>query len=151
MQGTNSFFRYKDIHRYTWAARGQWSITEYFLGNEKIAVRAYRGYDITTDHDILTAKIHMKTRWKQMKVQRTRQVRYTLWNAPTFQRNSSQQCLPTMTLDRFCSNVIQSPIAAQQWVPTMGVVLTKNGFQPWNPLLPNNGFDSCGQTDMTNP
>jgi hypothetical protein len=23
MQGTNSFFRYKDIHRYTWAARGQ--------------------------------------------------------------------------------------------------------------------------------
>jgi hypothetical protein len=34
----------------------------------------------------------------------------------------AQQCLPTMTLVHFCSNMIRGPIVVQLSVPTMGVV-----------------------------
>jgi len=33
----NIFYRHKEVHKITWAARGYNSIIDHFLGNEKIA------------------------------------------------------------------------------------------------------------------
>lgn len=58
---TNSFFRHKEIHKYTWAARGLKSIIDYILSNTKLSphildTRAYRGCDIYSDHYLLISK-----------------------------------------------------------------------------------------------
>jgi hypothetical protein len=67
----NTFYRHKEIHKITWAARGYHSIIDYFLGNEKVAklfdeVRVFRGCDIDTDHFLLLAKIKLTTRWSKL-------------------------------------------------------------------------------------
>ena len=48
---TNGFFRKKDIHKYTWSARGTRSIIDYIIVNKKLIsqvedTRAWRGCDI---------------------------------------------------------------------------------------------------------
>ena len=55
MRITNTFFRHKEIHKFTWEARGTKSIIDYIMANEKmwpniIDTRAYRGAEIDSDH-----------------------------------------------------------------------------------------------------
>jgi len=55
---TNSFFR----HKMTWSARGYRFIIDYNLTNKKLSpivndTKAFKGYDVTTDHYLLISKI----------------------------------------------------------------------------------------------
>jgi hypothetical protein len=50
---TNTFFRHKDIHKYTWTSRGYRTITDFLLVNRKLAAqvinaRVYRSYDVSS-------------------------------------------------------------------------------------------------------
>jgi hypothetical protein len=67
---TNTFFRHKDIHKYTWSARGSRSIIDYVLTNKKTSplvqdTRAFRGYDINTDHFMLVSRINIPQKWRK--------------------------------------------------------------------------------------
>jgi hypothetical protein len=64
----NTFYKHKDIHKYTWSARNYQSLTDYFLANEKTAkmfldVRALRGLEIDSDHYLVQAKLRFSQRW----------------------------------------------------------------------------------------
>lgn len=68
----NSFFKHKPAHTYTWEARGQKSIIDYFLANEKTATlfndtRVYRGTNVHTDHYFLEAKVRILAKWVKNK------------------------------------------------------------------------------------
>jgi exonuclease III len=59
---TNTVFRHKDIHKYTWSARCSRSVIDYILTNKKTSplvkdTRAFRGYDVNTDHFMLVSRI----------------------------------------------------------------------------------------------
>jgi len=50
-----TFFKYKDIHKFTWEARGHKSIIDYFIRYMKISsviqdIRVYRSNEIDSDH-----------------------------------------------------------------------------------------------------
>ena len=67
----NTFFPHRDIHKYTWAARGSRSIIDYVLTNEKLFkivhdTRVYRGKDIQSDHFLLITKIAVPARWRKL-------------------------------------------------------------------------------------
>lgn len=67
---TNSFFPHKDIHKYTWNARGYRSIIDYTLVNTKCSklvldTRVFRGCDINSDHYLLISKLAIPSRWKR--------------------------------------------------------------------------------------
>jgi hypothetical protein len=73
---TNCFFRHKNIHKFTWEARGTKSIIDYIIINEKLKAtirdtRVLRGSEIDTDHYLLqsTFKISKRyyTQWKTNK------------------------------------------------------------------------------------
>lgn len=69
---TNSFFRHRDIHKYTWVARGMRSIIDYILVNQKLVpevqdTRVYRGPNINSDHYMLLSRINLLTRWAKKK------------------------------------------------------------------------------------
>ena len=56
---TNTFFRHKEIHKMTWSARGYRSIINYILTKKKLSpvvndTKVFRGYDVITDHYLLT-------------------------------------------------------------------------------------------------
>ena len=56
---TNIFFRHKEIHKMTWSARGYRSIKDCILTNKKLSpvvndTKVFRGYDVITDHYLLT-------------------------------------------------------------------------------------------------
>jgi len=76
---TNTFFKHKDIHKYTWSARGSRSIIDYIMVNEKLRnqvedTRVYRGSDIYSDHYLVVATIRILGRWKKIhKVETHRQ------------------------------------------------------------------------------
>ena len=64
---TNTFFLKKDIHKYTWSARGQRSLIDYIIAKDKIKnsvqdVSVYIGSDLNTDHYLLVATITSLTR-----------------------------------------------------------------------------------------
>lgn len=68
---TNSFFRHRDIHRYTWTSRGQKSIIDYILVNKRLSsqvldTRVYRSYDVSSDHFMLMTKIKILKRWLKL-------------------------------------------------------------------------------------
>lgn len=68
---TNTFFRKKEIHKYTWAARGYRSVIDYVIVNKKMSsqiqdTRVYRGSDISSDHYLVASKIHLWTKWKKI-------------------------------------------------------------------------------------
>ena len=61
---TNTFYLHKEIHKYTWAQRGQKSIIDYNIANEKIwpyiiDTRSYRGAEGDTDHYLVCSKIKL--------------------------------------------------------------------------------------------
>ena len=60
---TKTFFKYKEIHKFTWEARGHKSIIDYFVTNMKTSkviqdIRVYRSNDIGSDHHLLCAKVN---------------------------------------------------------------------------------------------
>jgi exonuclease III len=62
MRIMNSFFKHKDIHKFTWQTRGSKSVIDYSIANEKAAklfkdVRVYREAELDTDHFLLCAKL----------------------------------------------------------------------------------------------
>jgi hypothetical protein len=76
---TNTFFRHKRIHKYTWERRGTKSITDYIIiGNRLKAyirdTRVYRGSEIDSDHFILESKFeipHKKQRHRNKRKPKT--------------------------------------------------------------------------------
>jgi hypothetical protein len=58
---TNSFCRHKDIHKFTWEARGTRSIIDYIIVNGRLKsnieyTRAFRGSEIDSDHKLMESK-----------------------------------------------------------------------------------------------
>lgn len=69
---TNTFFRKKDIHKYSWSARGLRSLIDYIVISKKLAkqvidTRVYRGFDVCLDHYLVISKIRLYRRWKKIK------------------------------------------------------------------------------------
>ena len=59
----NTFFKDKEIHKFTWEARGHKSIIDYFIANMKTSkviqdIRVYRSNEIDSDHYLLCAKVN---------------------------------------------------------------------------------------------
>ena len=59
----NTFFKHKEIHKFTWEARGHKSIIDYFITNMKTSkviqdIRVYRSNEIDSDHYLLCAKVN---------------------------------------------------------------------------------------------
>jgi hypothetical protein len=58
----NIFFKQKEIHKFTWKARVQKSIIDYFTTDMKTSkviqdTRAYRSIETDSDHYLLCAKL----------------------------------------------------------------------------------------------
>jgi hypothetical protein len=67
---TKTFFRKKEIHKYTWSARGSKSTIDYIIVNRRINnlvqdIKIFRGTDIGSDHFLVTSRIKLLNRWKQ--------------------------------------------------------------------------------------
>jgi len=63
----NTFFKDKEIHKFTWEARGHKSIIDYFIANMKTSkviqdIRVYRSNEIDSDH-YLCIKVNFPPRW----------------------------------------------------------------------------------------
>ena len=63
---TNSFYRHKDIHKFTWEARGTTSITDYIFIciNDRLKsnienTRAFRGSEIDSDHKLVERNLNL--------------------------------------------------------------------------------------------
>jgi len=59
----NTFFKHKEIHKFTWETRGHKSIIDYFIKNMKTSkviqdIRVYRNNEIDSDHYLLCAKVN---------------------------------------------------------------------------------------------
>jgi len=64
----NTFFKQKEIHKFTWEARGHKSIIDYFITNMKTSkviqdIRVYRSNKIDSDNYLLCAKVNFPPRW----------------------------------------------------------------------------------------
>lgn len=64
----NRFFQHKEIHKFTWSARGSRSIMDYVIANENLSklfreVRVLRSCDIDSNHFLIRGKVDLKTRW----------------------------------------------------------------------------------------
>lgn len=81
---TNTFFRHKEIHKYTWAERGRKSIIDYIIANDKIwphvlDTRAYRGAEAVTDHYLVCRKIRLPKKFiKKRKAIETDEERFKI-------------------------------------------------------------------------
>lgn len=67
---TNTFFKKRDINKFTWAARGYRSIIGYIIVNHTLAPRVmdtqvYRGRSVNTDHFLVKSKIQLWARWRK--------------------------------------------------------------------------------------
>ncbi|GFG33266.1 hypothetical protein Cfor_04003 [Coptotermes formosanus] len=70
----NSFFKRKDIHKFTWAERGSNSIIDYVIANKKTWLyktdtREYRGAEVCSDHFLVLCKIRTPKPYFQKKIQ----------------------------------------------------------------------------------
>jgi hypothetical protein len=66
---TNTFFRKKDLHKYTWSTRGPKSIIDYVIVSRRLKnlvqdIKIFRGSDIGSDHFLVTSRINLLSRWK---------------------------------------------------------------------------------------
>jgi len=64
----NTFFKHKEIHKFTWDARGHKTIIDYFITNMKTSkvipdISVYRSNEIDSDHYLLCAKVNFPPRW----------------------------------------------------------------------------------------
>ena len=66
---TNSFYRHKNIHKFTWEARGTRSVTDYIIINDRVRsniedTRVFRGREIDSDHKLVESKFKFLTHAK---------------------------------------------------------------------------------------
>jgi len=66
---TNSFYRHKGIHKFTWEARGTKSIIDYIIINDRLKgsiedTRVFRGSEIDSDHKLVESKFKFLTHAK---------------------------------------------------------------------------------------
>jgi hypothetical protein len=66
---TNSFYRHKDIHKFTWEASGTKSIIDYIIINDRLKrniedTRVFRGSEINSDHKLVESKFKFLTHAK---------------------------------------------------------------------------------------
>jgi len=69
LQITNSFYRHKNIHKYTWEARGTKSVTHYIIINYGLKsniedTRVFRGREIDSAHKLVESKFKFLTHAK---------------------------------------------------------------------------------------
>jgi hypothetical protein len=81
---TNTFFRHKDIHKYTWHRGNSKTLIDYIIFNRKLKdavtdTRVKRGKDIYSDHYLLISKINIFKRWKHYPKKQKR-TKYTCFN-----------------------------------------------------------------------
>jgi len=67
---TNSSYKHKDIHKFTWEARGTKSIIDYILTNDRLKsniedTREFRGSEIDYGHKLVENKFKFFTHAKQ--------------------------------------------------------------------------------------
>lgn len=97
---TNSFFRHKKIHKYTWSARGYSTIIDYVIVNKKMwptiqDVRVFRGPDISSDHFMVVAKIAIYEKWKKMSSRKENQTESTLFKVNLLKDHSIRKLYET--------------------------------------------------------
>jgi hypothetical protein len=90
---TNTFFRHKDIHKYTSTSRGYRTIIDYILVNRKLVAqgidaRVYRSYDVSSDHFMLLTKIKLLTRWSHSRRKQQPKIRKQRFKVHLLQENS---------------------------------------------------------------
>jgi len=66
---TNSFYRHKDIHKFTWEARGTKSVIDCKIINDRLKnniedTRVFRGSEIDIDHKLVESKFKFLTHGK---------------------------------------------------------------------------------------
>jgi len=65
----NSFYTYKDIHKFTWETRGTRSIIDYIIINDRLKSNiedtgVFRGSETDSDHNLVESKFKFLTRAK---------------------------------------------------------------------------------------
>ena len=63
-------FKKKEIHKYTWSARGSKPITDYIIVNRRLEnlvqdIKIFQGSNTGSDHYLVTSRINLLSRWKQ--------------------------------------------------------------------------------------
>ena len=63
---TNSFYRHKGIHKFTWEVRGTKSVIDYIIINDRLKssienTRVFRGSEIDSDHKLVESKFKFCT------------------------------------------------------------------------------------------
>ena len=63
---TNSFYRHKNIHKFTWEARGTKLITDYIIINDRLQsniedTKVFRGSETDSDHKLVESKSEFLT------------------------------------------------------------------------------------------
>jgi len=66
---TNSFYRHKDIHKFTWEAGGTKSVIDYIIINDRLEsitedTRVFRESEIDSDHKVVESKFKFLTHAK---------------------------------------------------------------------------------------
>ena len=64
------FQKKKEIHKYTWSARGSKTVIDYIIVNRRLKnlvqdIKIFQGCDIGSDHFLVTSRINLLSRWKQ--------------------------------------------------------------------------------------
>ena len=65
-----NFFRKKEIHKYTWSARGTKTIIDYIIVKRRLKnlvqdIKIFWGSDTGSYHFLVTSRINLLSRWKQ--------------------------------------------------------------------------------------
>ena len=88
----NSFYRHKDIHKLTWEARGNNSVIDYIIINDRLKsniedTRVFRESEIDRDHKLVESKFtfvtHVKHSYKKKNktiYTKPQHLKYTCWN-----------------------------------------------------------------------
>jgi len=66
----NTFFRKKEIHKYTWNAQGSKTIIDHIIVNRRLKnlvqdIKIFWGSNVGSDHYLVTSRINLLSRWKQ--------------------------------------------------------------------------------------
>ena len=74
MKKTNSFYRHKDKHKFTWEARGTKSIIDYIIINDRLKsniedTRVFRGSETDSDQKLVESKFKFGTHVKQSHIE----------------------------------------------------------------------------------
>ena len=115
---TNTFFRKKEIHKYTWSSRGLRSLIDYIIISKKLAkqvsdTRVYRGYDVFSDHYLVISQIRLYTKWKKIKTS-TRQENKEVFKVYLLEQESIRR-LYQDRLNRHLNSIPSGNSIEEEW------------------------------------